>query len=122
MQVRVCFFSVPPYIQCGFANPTTKYSLDRQCLEISALFVHVVAVMRLTYNNVRTTPNMPRFSQGQLCIVTALARNDGNDQKLTVTLIPPGERNIDINQVPPEWKQFQIGRLSYKFRPSYFCF
>ncbi|XP_014681905.1 PREDICTED: ATP-dependent DNA helicase PIF1-like, partial [Priapulus caudatus] len=94
------------------ANEDTKRQLNYKCQEPSSLIIFVGAVMRLTYNNINETPSVPRFSQGQLCVVEALARSDqvANAQKITVKLVPPGVRSFDVDNLPAHWKQFRVKR------------
>ena len=73
------------------ANATVQFQLDKACLENRKLVLFKGQIRRLTYNNTVSTNVLPRFSQGQLCVVIDLP-NDTN--QLRLMLVPPGERNI----------------------------
>jgi hypothetical protein len=92
----------------GKATTQVQRHLDKVCLEKKTLVLFVGQTVRLTYNNSHATPHTPRFSQGQLCIVTQLP--DIHSHKLCLKLIPPGERNFDPTNMPdlPGWELFAL--------------
>jgi hypothetical protein len=92
------------------ANDATTKQLNYKCQEPHSLIVFVGAVMRLTYNNIHPTQSCPRFSQGQLCVVCSLHKDDQTpaSNKITLKLVPPGLRNFEVDNLPVEWAEFSI--------------
>ena len=80
------------------ANATVVKKLSNMCLEPRRLVLFLGQIVRLTYNNTTPTPRVPRFSQGQLCVVSRLPSADS--LQLWLKLLPPGERRIDLNNLP----------------------
>ena len=92
----------------------TKY-LNDKVKEPAELILHKNAVMRVTYNNTNSQINMPVFSQGQLVVITDIS--DACDQNkpefrqtITVKLVEPGVRRVDVNNLPPSWKEAKLRR------------
>ncbi|KAA0189457.1 hypothetical protein HAZT_HAZT007422 [Hyalella azteca] len=54
------------------ADGRVSAQLDRQLPEARELTLFVGAVMRVTFNNVQVRRDLPRFSQGQLVVITQL--------------------------------------------------
>ena len=75
----------------GHANANVQFQLDKACLEPKKLVLFKGQVLRLAYNNTVATNEVPRFSQGQLCIVMDLPNET---QQLRLMLVPPGVRQI----------------------------
>lgn len=118
------------------AQKTTRIKLDRNCLEPRNLHLFKGAIMRLTYNRNIT----PRFSQGQLCVVTILPPinaqiTDLHDdeiseeqrekiqqlrrgERITVKLIPPGVRQVDPKNIPDHWPAVELKR--HEAIPTFF--
>ena len=92
------------------ANSWTTNQLNYKCLEPASLLLFVGAVMRLTYNNTTPTHEVPRFSQGQLCIVSNIDTHVKGDHvnQIMIKLVPPGVRNFDVGYLPEDWPTFPV--------------
>ena len=75
----------------GHANANVQFQLDKACLEHKKLVLFKGQILRLTYNNTVASNGIPRFSQGQLCIVMDLPNETHH---LHLMLVPPGVRQI----------------------------
>ena len=106
------------------ADARAVSNLNYRCLEPQSLCLHVGAVMRLTYNS-----TIPLFSQGQLCVLTALPppmprvvfedlsdaqreqlRRERSSERITVRLFPPGVRKLGTREEMERWPEVQIKR------------
>jgi hypothetical protein len=92
------------------ANAKISDRLSRHVKEPQELLLYVGQVLRLTYNNTRATKNIPRFSQGQLAVVTHLPDTNLqlNEQRVELRLLPPGCRNCDIQSIPAASRPFKV--------------
>jgi len=86
------------------ATERVTWKLNQNCYEYDLCRLYVGAIVRMTYN--KRAGAVP-FSQGQVAVVVELPRIDSSivDQKLRLRLAPPGERNIDVNNIPVGWPQ-----------------
>ncbi|KAA0200761.1 hypothetical protein HAZT_HAZT011898 [Hyalella azteca] len=94
------------------ANAFISNRLSRSVKEPYELLLYVGQVLRLTFNNTRPTRNLPRFSQGQLVIVTELPnlQLETTEQFVQVKLLPPGCRNFATEEIAAQCPQFKLFR------------
>lgn len=92
------------------ANVNISKLLSRHLKEPVQLFLYVGQILRLTYNNTTPTQNRPRFSQGQLVVVTSLPDMNlpRDEQRIKVKLSPPGCRNVAA--IPADSPEFLLSR------------
>jgi hypothetical protein len=87
--------------------------LTRRCREGLTLFMCINAIMRFTFNNNNVSRELPHvFTQGQLCIIRSLPDTQLtiNEQRMEVTIVPPGVRIIDVTRIPRNWATFRLRR------------
>ena len=82
-------------------DQTVSRKLDRTLHEPKELLLFKNWVYQLTYNNLRGTANLPRFSQGQLCLVEKLPTNQ--DDSVHARILPPGTRHVNPNTDTQHW-------------------
>lgn len=75
----------------GHVNANVQFELDKACLDHKKLVLFKGQILRLTYNNTVASNGVPRFSQGQLCIVMDLPNKTHH---LHLMVVPPGVRKI----------------------------
>lgn len=92
------------------AVPAEERFLSYHLQELGELILFVGSVVRLTYNNTEARPNLPRFSQGQLAVVTALPDPVLDTGKLHLRIIPLNERFFDIQRIPAHWPHVSLPR------------
>jgi len=82
-------------------DQTVSRKLDRTLHEPKELLLFKNWVYQLTYNNLRGTANLPRFSQGQLCLVEKLPTNQ--DDSVHARILPPGTRHVNPDTDTQHW-------------------
>ena len=94
------------------ADAAAIRKLNRSCAKSRELLLLVGAAMRLTFNQSTETPTMPRFSQGQLCVIRHL-----HNQKLTtqqervrITLLSIGQRSTIAGNSPDDCPTFDVAK------------
>lgn len=94
------------------ANSSVSRQLYRSVREPRQLLLYVGQVVQMTFNNSQIRPNTPTFSQGQLVVITELADTTLplNIQRISVRVLPPGCREIQVDNIPNEWICTKIAR------------
>lgn len=92
------------------ADATVTRKLDRALHQPKKLYLFKNWVYQLTFNNNKNTRNLPRFSQGQLCLIEKLPT--GQDDSVHVRILPPGTRQVNLNDnhTIAEWRRAIIKR------------
>jgi len=83
------------------ADSSISKKLNQRLNEPRELYIFKGWVYQLTYNNIRPSNNLPRFSQGQLCVVQEVPQD--RDGRVQVRILPPGTRHVPDGFDIAEW-------------------
>ena len=92
------------------ASSYTKKRMNKLFREPYKLVFFVKSVMCLTFNCKKFDNKGNSFSQGQLVVVLQIPSEDHDvmSRYVKVKLVPPGERHVDVENLPTVWPELKI--------------